>query len=182
MAFKKEKNKYWFLDSVNGIISLTKEQLKKGWEINKQQGFCAQLIAYKNMKICAIGDPHGNLKKVKKIPLKDIDLILINGDLGKADIAREFAFKNLALRNKGLPELEYDSKKVKEIYMEIYSSMTSLLKYLVKFAPVYSLLGNLGGDMMKDKIVKKEEKEYKIKLPYLGREIKKNKRISFDSK
>ncbi|MCK4729753.1 MAG: hypothetical protein KAT28_00390 [Candidatus Aenigmarchaeota archaeon] len=47
VAFKKEKNKYWFCDSANGIISFTKKQLEKGWKINKKDGFSAQLVAYK---------------------------------------------------------------------------------------------------------------------------------------
>jgi hypothetical protein len=48
VCFKKEKNKYWFFDSNDGVISLSKNQLEKGWRINKKQGYCAQLIAYKN--------------------------------------------------------------------------------------------------------------------------------------
>ena len=36
------------------------------------------------MKILAIGDPHGNLEKIKRIPVKNIDLILLTGDIGKA--------------------------------------------------------------------------------------------------
>ena len=38
------------------------------------------------MKVLVIGDPHGVLPK--KIPRK-VDLILITGDLGKADLARK---------------------------------------------------------------------------------------------
>ena len=47
VAYKREKNKYWFLDSSNGIISLTKKQLEKGWKVNKKQGFSPQLVAYR---------------------------------------------------------------------------------------------------------------------------------------
>lgn len=46
VAFRREKNKYWFCDSSNGIISLTKKQLETGWAINKREGFSAQLVAY----------------------------------------------------------------------------------------------------------------------------------------
>jgi Icc-related predicted phosphoesterase len=44
------------------------------------------------VKIVAIGDPHGNIEKVKKIPLKNSDFILITGDVGKADFARKKFF------------------------------------------------------------------------------------------
>lgn len=37
------------------------------------------------MKILVIGDPHGNLEKIKKISIKGVNLILLTGDLGKAD-------------------------------------------------------------------------------------------------
>lgn len=42
------------------------------------------------MKILAIGDHHGNLQKIKKIPIKNIDLILLTGDLGRADFWNRF--------------------------------------------------------------------------------------------
>jgi Icc-related predicted phosphoesterase len=41
------------------------------------------------MKILTIGDPHGDLEKIKKIPIKNIDLILVTGDIGKATLARK---------------------------------------------------------------------------------------------
>jgi Icc-related predicted phosphoesterase len=44
------------------------------------------------VKIVAIGDPHGNLGKIKKIPLKNSDFILVTGDIGKADFARKKTF------------------------------------------------------------------------------------------
>lgn len=46
VAFKKEIDKYYFIDSANGIISLTKQQLEEGFKINKKDGFNPQLIAY----------------------------------------------------------------------------------------------------------------------------------------
>lgn len=125
------------------------------------------------MKILAIGDPHGDLNKIKKIPKKEIDLILITGDLGKADFARKRYFENVERKKKGLKELKYDGKANKSAYKEISDSTLDVLKYLSKFSPIYSILGNVGNNMIKDYKVKKNEKKYKIKLPYLGREIKK---------
>ena len=53
------------------------------------------------MRILAIGDPHGDLDLIKRIPLADVDLILLTGDLGRADILRKLAFKFLAEAEKG---------------------------------------------------------------------------------
>jgi len=47
------------------------------------------------------------------------------------------------------------------------------LKILSKFAPTYSILGNVGGEMLKDAEVKKDERKFKIKLPYLRKSISK---------
>jgi predicted phosphodiesterase len=48
------------------------------------------------MKILALGDPHGKLpKNINSISKKNkIDLILITGDIGKAELARKRFFEN----------------------------------------------------------------------------------------
>jgi Icc-related predicted phosphoesterase len=125
------------------------------------------------MKILAIGDPHGDIKKIKKIPLKKIDLILMTGDLGKADFARKFHFENIKRKKEGLPELKYTKLETKKVYQEIYNSTLGILKYLSKSTTTYSILGNVGNNMVKDAEVKKDEKKWGIKLPYLGRGIHK---------
>ena len=124
------------------------------------------------MKICAIGDPHGNLEKIKKIPLKDVDLILLTGDLGKADLARQRSFENTKRKQKGLPELEKDSEYAKKSWNEIHYSAIEILKYLLKFSPVYTIFGNVGTNMIKSSVRKKEEEKYNIKLPNFGEDIK----------
>jgi Icc-related predicted phosphoesterase len=96
------------------------------------------------MKILAIGDPHGDLKKINKIPIKDVDLILLTGDLGKADLARKRFFENVKREKKGLPPLNTTKKDEKAMEREIEVSTIQLLKYLSKKAPVYTLLGNVG--------------------------------------
>jgi len=124
------------------------------------------------VKILVIGDPHGS-KKIKKIPVKEIDLILITGDVGKADLARGRFFENVKRKKEGLPELEYDGKLNKAVYNEIYNSSLRVWKFFSKFAPTYSILGNVGTNMIKDSEVKKDEKEFKMKLPYLSKGINK---------
>ncbi len=118
------------------------------------------------MKILVIGDPHGKLPK--RIP-KKVDLILITGDIGKADLARKKFFENIKRKSGGLPEKEYSPKQEKELYMEIYNSTLKVLKSLSKFAPVYSILGNVG--VLTDVQVKKEREKLGINLPYIRPEI-----------
>jgi len=96
------------------------------------------------MRIVAIGDPHGDLKKVRKINLKKIDLILLTGDLGKADLARKLFFEDVNRKQKGLPKLKRTKKQKAQITKEIQISTKNVLKYLAKQVPVYSIQGNVG--------------------------------------
>ena len=106
------------------------------------------------MKILAIGDPHGNLNKLMKIPKKKIDLILITGDLGKADLARKIEM---------IEKRDYLPKEAKKVHMEIHNSTLKVLRYLSKFAPVYTIQGNVG--ISKRSNVKRNQKKYGIKIP-----------------
>ncbi|MCK5345920.1 MAG: metallophosphoesterase, partial [Candidatus Heimdallarchaeota archaeon] len=87
------------------------------------------------MRICAIGDPHGSLDKIKEIPLSDIDLILLTGDLGSSDLMRKMAFDNLERKEQGLEEVKYSPTQKKKAFMEAYTSTMRIVKYLQKFAP-----------------------------------------------
>ncbi len=80
------------------------------------------------MKILAIGDPHGNLNKIKKIPVKNIDLILLTGDLGSANLMRKMAFENIERKKQGLPEKEYSPTQEKKSFMEAYTSTIKVTK------------------------------------------------------
>jgi Icc-related predicted phosphoesterase len=115
------------------------------------------------MKILVIGDPHGALDKVRKIPTKGVDLILLTGDLGKADLARKRHFENVNRKKEGLPELEDDAKFIKQMHLEIHISTIDLLKYLSKVAPVYTLQGNVGIPTLSQ--VKEDEEKYGVKIP-----------------
>lgn len=95
------------------------------------------------MKICAIGDPHGDLRKIRKVS-RDVDFYLVTGDLGKADLARKIYFENIERKRKGLIEREIGIKERKKIHDEIHYSTLSVLRYLSKYAPVYSIEGNVG--------------------------------------
>ncbi len=94
------------------------------------------------MKICAIGDPHGELEKIKKIPLDNVDLILITGDVGKATLSRKMAFENIKRKKQGLKPIKYSLEQEKKAYMEFYNSSLKIIKYLAKHAPVFLIYGN----------------------------------------
>ncbi len=119
------------------------------------------------MKILAIGDPHGNLDDIRKIPL-DADLILITGDLGKADLARKMFFENLRRKREGLPEKEYSANQEKMAFMQAYNSSMRLVRYLRRFAPVFSIFGNLESSNVE---TRRLSKKHGIELPFLSNSL-----------
>jgi len=88
------------------------------------------------MKILCIGDPHGDVEELEKINYSGVDLILVTGDLSRAEIARRRYFK----RVEGSGEIS-DSDKIKS-FDEIYNSLFEVLNYLNKNAPVYFIFGD----------------------------------------
>jgi Icc-related predicted phosphoesterase len=116
------------------------------------------------MKILAIGDPHGDLAKIKKISLKDVDLILLTGDLGSANLMRKMAFENIGRRKQGMPEKEFPKQQRKRAIMEAYNSTIKLVKYLSQSAPVYTIFGNVESSNAR---TRQHSKEIGVKLPFL---------------
>ena len=113
------------------------------------------------MRILVIGDPHG---KVPKSLPRDVDLILLTGDLGKADLARKMAFQNIERERLGLEEIEYSPKQIKKAFMESYSSSMKVVKVLSSIAPVFTIYGNVEH---RNYETKKLSKEIGLKLPFL---------------
>ncbi len=114
------------------------------------------------MKVLAIGDPHGSLEKVKAIPIKNVDLILLTGDLGKADLARKRSFENTKRKQQGLPKVKDTAQERREIHNEIHKSTLDILRYLSKYAPVYAIQGNVGIPSVSQ--VREDYEKYGIKL------------------
>ena len=114
------------------------------------------------VKICAIGDPHGNLKKVRLAPRK-VDAYLLTGDLGKADLARKMFFKNIQRKRDGLPEIERTAEQSHAIHNEVYNSTIKVLKHLGKYAPTYTIQGNVGISSIPE--ARKKDKKYGGKHP-----------------
>lgn len=127
------------------------------------------------MKILAIGDPHGEVSKLKKINYKGISFVLITGDLGKANLARKRHFENIERKNNGLLPLAEDNKFIRAVHMEIHNSTLAVLRQVSKHAQVYTIQGNVG--LFTESEVKKEKKKHGMSLPSTMKELKKMKRV-----
>lgn len=114
------------------------------------------------MRILAIGDPHGS-KKIREMPLRDADLILLTGDIGKADLARKFAFDNISRKKQGLPKLKLNASQARAMHLEIHRSTLDVFRYLSRHAPVYSIQGNVGIPGRAD--VREDWEKHRIKTP-----------------
>ncbi len=122
------------------------------------------------VKILAIGDPHGAIDKIKKIPIKNIDLILCSGDLGNANLARKLFFENMDRQKQGLKKKEASNLLRKRMYMESYKSSIKVIKYLAKYVPVYLIYGNADYN---NSDVKKISKKIGYDLPFMTNDLKK---------
>ncbi len=120
------------------------------------------------MRVLAIGDPHGDLDKIKKIPIIGIDLILLTGDLGSANLMRKMAFENIERQKKGLPKKEFSSRQRKRAFMEAYNSSIKIVKYLVRFAPVYTIYGNVESSNSE---TREYAREIGLPLPFLTNDL-----------
>lgn len=95
------------------------------------------------MKILAIGDPHGDVKKLEGLPLNGLDLILLTGDLGSANLMRKQAFERVERQSKGLPEKEISPNDKKRAFMEAYRTSLQVVRFLARHAPVATIYGNV---------------------------------------
>lgn len=120
------------------------------------------------MRICAIGDPHGSLDKVKQVPLSDVDLILLTGDLGSANLMRRMAFDNIERKKRGLDKIEYSVDQKKKAFMEAYNSTMKLINYLRRFANVFTIFGNVESSNYD---TKKQSQKIGVALPYLSNDL-----------
>ncbi|MCF7910369.1 metallophosphoesterase [Candidatus Pacearchaeota archaeon] len=118
------------------------------------------------MKILIIGDPHGEIGKIRKIPIKKInpDLIFITGDIGKADFIRKFYFNNIERKKKGLKEIDYNASEHMKTLKEIHESTLKVFNYLSKFSSVYTIGGNVSVPNLTN--IRKDERKYNTKFPF----------------
>jgi Icc-related predicted phosphoesterase len=124
-----------------------------------------------HMKICAIGDPHGDVQAIKHIPLKDVDLILLTGDIGRAELIRTMDVGNLKRQEQGLKPIKYTSKDFERAFWEIYRSAYQVVKYLSRFAPVLLIYGNVESLNLHPHSVAWYSRQTGKQLPLFSREI-----------
>ncbi len=120
------------------------------------------------VRILVIGDPHGDLQKIKKVPINSVDLILLTGDLGSADFARKMAFENIERKRKGLEGIEFSVAQRKKAFMEAYDSSLNVVNYLSKKAPVYVIFGNVES---RNDETREEAREIGVELPFLYNDL-----------
>lgn len=126
------------------------------------------------MKMIAIGDPHGDLERIKKIPIAGAELILLTGDLGSANLMRKLAFECVESEKSGLPSKQCSSGLRKRAFMEAYSSTKRIVKYLSKSAPVFTIFGNVESSNCE---TKKLSKKMRVALPYLYNDLNAMRRV-----
>jgi len=113
------------------------------------------------MRILTIRDLHGEIPK--DIP-KNIDLILLTGDLGKSDLMRSFSFRKLEE-----PNFRPTSRQQKQAYLQAYNSSVSALNRLRRISPVFLVYGNVEST---DEETKELIIETGLRLPFLDKKIK----------
>jgi Icc-related predicted phosphoesterase len=122
------------------------------------------------MKILAIGDPHGNEKVLKiKIP-KDIDLILITGDLPKSELMRKFHFKYYIKKGIKNWKEKLTKKDLEKLFLEAYKSSLDIVKYFSSKKPTFFVFGNIYE--IQSNYIKRAEKKYHLKIPRFEDQIK----------
>ncbi|MBI2106933.1 metallophosphoesterase [Candidatus Woesearchaeota archaeon] len=125
------------------------------------------------MKIAILGDPHGKIPK-----LKNADLILCTGDLGKADLIRSYFFKYT------LKEIDWhkvvSKKEVRAAYEQLVDSSIEVIRTLGNTGiPTLLVLGNAE---MSNREIEKLNKDFEFKLRSQENEIKKFKNIKVINK
>jgi Icc-related predicted phosphoesterase len=116
------------------------------------------------MKIAAIGDPHGDLEKIRKIPLDGVDLILLTGDLGQADILRKQAMQFLAIQRPSAAEKKACAQGFRQAFQRYYDTSLETLRYLAGKSPMLIVRGNAD---LSNYDVRKFSRTFGIALPLL---------------
>jgi Icc-related predicted phosphoesterase len=120
------------------------------------------------MKIAAIGDPHGNLDKIRKIPLEQVDLVLLTGDLGQTDILRKQAFRYLSIPNPGPTEKQSHAEGFRQAFLTAHETALKLAGYLAGFCPVFIVRGNAD---LANYDIRKFAHTFGVELPFLYQEM-----------
>jgi Icc-related predicted phosphoesterase len=116
------------------------------------------------MKIAAIGDPHGNLEKIRSIPLEKIDLALLTGDLGKTDNLRKQAYEFISIKRPGPEQIAACADGFREAFIQSHRTALKLVSYIAGFCPVFIVRGNAD---LSNYDIRKFAHTFRTELPYL---------------
>jgi Icc-related predicted phosphoesterase len=120
------------------------------------------------MKIAAIGDPHGNLEKIRSIPLEKMDLALLTGDLGQTDNLRKQAYEFISIKRPGPAEIAAYAEGFKKAFIESHGTALKLAGYIAEFCPVYVVRGNAD---LSNYDTRKFAHTFRTELPYLYQDL-----------
>ena len=120
------------------------------------------------MKIAAIGDPHGNLDKIIRIPLEGVDLVLLTGDLGQTDILRKQALQYLSILNPGPEEKKSHAAGFRQAFLTAHQTALKLAGYLAGRCPVFIVRGNAD---LSNYDIRKFSRTFGIELPFLYQQL-----------
>jgi len=120
------------------------------------------------MKIAAIGDPHGNLEKIRGIRLEKVDLALLTGDLGQTDNLRRLAYEFLDIKRPGPKEKSAYAEGFKKAFVQSHQTALSLTRYIAGFCPLYVVRGNAD---ISNYDTRKFARTFGVELPYLYQDL-----------
>jgi len=120
------------------------------------------------MKIAAIGDPHGNLEKIRSIRLEKVDLALLTGDLGQTDNLRKLAYEFLNIKRPGPKQRSSYADGFKKAFLQSCQTALSVAGYIAGFCPVYAVRGNAD---ISNYDTRKFARTFGIDLPYLYQDL-----------
>ena len=94
------------------------------------------------MRVLAIGDPHGDIDKINGIPLDGADLVLMTGDLGRADILRKIAYDYLGAAKKRSMKGTPQAEEFRRAFLNSYSTAVELVQHAAGHSRVFTVTGN----------------------------------------
>ena len=120
------------------------------------------------MRIAAIGDPHGNIEKIIKIPLEGVDLVLLTGDLGKTDVLRKQALQYLSIPHPGPEEKRSHAAGFRQAFLTAHATALKLAAYLAGCCPVFIVRGNAD---LSNYDIRKFARTFGVELPFLYQQL-----------
>jgi Icc-related predicted phosphoesterase len=121
------------------------------------------------MKLAVIGDPHGDLEKIERIPLDSVDLVLMTGDLGRADIFRKIAFKYLGSSQHRFVTGSPESGEFQQAFLDYYKTAVKLVRHIAAHSQVFTITGNAD---LTNYDIRKYSLQFSIELPLLYNTLK----------